>query len=295
MKISGFTFIKNGLSLGYPIKESIESIAPLCDEVVINVGFDNPELNGDDGTEAYLKSHFTDPKFIFLQSYWDPEVSSRGLILSQQTNIALEKCTGDLCLYIQGDEALHEDDYPEIKQKMELMKKHSHIQGLVFNYVHFYGNTNIIKHTRDIYRREVRLIRNNIGIKSHLDAQSFRHEDGSKPHCLLTKARVFHYGWARSEQVMAKKVRAMEKLYHGQDYEVNQYSYQKIWGLRPFTQTHPNVMEEWIKQNKNDLDFSKLKYKVRIKDLGLAITDGIESLTNFRIGEYKSYKLTSVK
>ena len=35
--ISGFTFIKNGISLGYPFVESIQSIAPLCDEVVIMV------------------------------------------------------------------------------------------------------------------------------------------------------------------------------------------------------------------------------------------------------------------
>jgi len=43
--ISGFTFIKHGLNLGYPIKESIESIEPLCDEIIINVGYDDPELN----------------------------------------------------------------------------------------------------------------------------------------------------------------------------------------------------------------------------------------------------------
>jgi len=32
---SGFTFIKDGLNLGYPIKESIQSISDLCDEHVL--------------------------------------------------------------------------------------------------------------------------------------------------------------------------------------------------------------------------------------------------------------------
>ena len=53
--ISGFTFIKNGLSLGYPFKESAESIAPLCDEIIIIVGFNDPDCKKDDGTYEYLQ------------------------------------------------------------------------------------------------------------------------------------------------------------------------------------------------------------------------------------------------
>ncbi len=38
MKISAFTFIKNGQILGYPFIQSINSILPIVDEFVINVG-----------------------------------------------------------------------------------------------------------------------------------------------------------------------------------------------------------------------------------------------------------------
>ena len=81
--ISGITFIKNGLSLGYPIKESVESILPFCDEIIINVGFDNPELTGDDGTWEYLNDTFKGPQFKFLKSWWDPAKRKNGLILRQ--------------------------------------------------------------------------------------------------------------------------------------------------------------------------------------------------------------------
>ena len=67
--ISGFTFIKNGLSLGYPIKESIECIDPICDEIIINIGFDDPECQKDDGTREYLQKHFTGPKYKFIYNY----------------------------------------------------------------------------------------------------------------------------------------------------------------------------------------------------------------------------------
>ncbi len=288
-KISGFTFIKNGLTLGYPIAESIKSIEPLCDEVIINVGFSNPECTDDDGTFSYLTEIFTESKFKFLKSYWDPKIMGQGLILSQQTNIALDACTGDFCQYIQGDEAIHENDLTHIKRGIKELESKPSLNGLIFQYRHFYGNTNILKHTRNTYRREVRLIRNHQGIKSHLDAQGFKNSDGSKVHCLETSARIFHYGWARASQLMDKKVKAFSKLYHGADFEEESFSYQRIWGLKPFQEEHPIVMKQWIEQNKNDIDILALPLQFDWEIFGLAVSDLIESLTGYRMGEYKNF------
>ena len=44
MKVSGFTFVRNAIKYDYPIVEAIQSILPLCDEVIVAVG------NSDDGT-----------------------------------------------------------------------------------------------------------------------------------------------------------------------------------------------------------------------------------------------------
>ena len=90
-QISGFTFIKNGLTLGYPIKESIESIDPICDEVVVNVGYDDPECQKDDGTYDYLRDHFKGDRYVFLKNQWDPTERSNGTVLATQTNLALQK------------------------------------------------------------------------------------------------------------------------------------------------------------------------------------------------------------
>ena len=38
MKVSGFTFIRNGIKYDYPIVEAIKSILPICDEFVVAVG-----------------------------------------------------------------------------------------------------------------------------------------------------------------------------------------------------------------------------------------------------------------
>ena len=50
MKVSGFTFLRNGQKLGYPFVASIRSILPLVDEFVIALG------PCDDGTEKMIRA-----------------------------------------------------------------------------------------------------------------------------------------------------------------------------------------------------------------------------------------------
>ncbi|MBI2522165.1 MAG: hypothetical protein HYV97_17230 [Bdellovibrio sp.] len=291
IKISGFTFIKHGLTLGYPFLESVQSIAPFCDEIIVNVGFDDPELKKDDGTFQHLEKNLLGPKYKILKSYWNPQIKEKGLILSEQTNIALKECQGDYCQYIQGDEAIHENDRPMISDGVSWLDKNSELDGLVFNYLHFYGNIDIIRRTRKVYRREIRLIRNGKNIISWLDAQGFRYHDGSKIPCVQIGASIYHYGWARKEIVMNKKVKTFGKLYHGDQFENPDFTYQRIWGLERFKQTHPQCMQTWIAAHHNPLDIMQLPLSFHIKDLGLVFSDAIEKITGFRLGEYKGYKI----
>ncbi len=289
--ISGFTFIKNGLTLGYCIKESIKSISPICDEIIINVGFDDPNCEKDDGTYAYLRDNFTHKKYIFLKSYWDPNITQDGKILAMQTDIALSKCQGEYCQYIQGDETIHENDLTIINNEVIKMSKNKKINGLVFKYYHLFGNVDTMRFTRKVYRREIRLIRNNLGIKSWKDAQGFRHKDNTKIICKLISARIFHYGWARKENIMEKKISVFDKLYFGNQYKNSSFNYKRLWGVKKFNQTHPCIMQEWINKNKNDIDILRLPIKFELDNFGLAICDFIENMTNYRLGEYKNYKL----
>lgn len=288
--ISGFTFIKNGLTLGYPILESVLSIEAICDEVIINVGFEDPELTIDDGTYKYLTENLLDPKYKFLKSWWDPTIKKSGMILSQQTNIALAACRGDYCQYIQGDECVHEDDLKFILEGVEQMEKDRRIDGLIFNYMHFYGNVDTYKYTRNLYRREVRLIRNHKGIKSWLDAQGFRNGDDTKIKARLIPARIFHYGWARAEQVMKNKVKVFDTFYHEKDRGIKEFQYERNWGLTLFTKTHPRVMKEWIEKNRNPINLMALPLSWGSNLFGLVISDTIEKFTGYRIGEYKNYR-----
>ena len=73
MKVSGFTFIRNGSVLGYPYLESIRSILPVVDEFIVNVGFSS------DDTLEQIKS-IGDPKIRVVESAWNENMHDRGFV-----------------------------------------------------------------------------------------------------------------------------------------------------------------------------------------------------------------------
>lgn len=131
MKISGFTFVRNGFKLGYPVLESLQSLLDICDEVVIAIG------NSDDETEERIKN-LGNPKITIISTIWDETLREGGTILAQQTDIALQHCTGDWLLYLQADEVLHEKDYDVIKQYAHRFLHHPTIEGLLFPIIIFW-------------------------------------------------------------------------------------------------------------------------------------------------------------
>ena len=116
MKVSGFTFLRNGQKLGYPFVASIRSILPLVDEFVIALG------PCDDDTETMLRA-IDDPKIRLIPTQWNEKIRSdysvKGFVYGQQKSIALFNCTGDWAFYLEADEVLHENDLAKIRAAME--------------------------------------------------------------------------------------------------------------------------------------------------------------------------------
>nr|MBT6354497.1 glycosyltransferase [Pelagibacteraceae bacterium] len=112
MKVSAFTFIKNGQILGYPFVQSIQSILPIVDEFVINVG------ESEDDTLVLVQS-IESEKIRIIQSKWNDSMQDRGFVYGQQKMIAQFNCTGDWAFYIEGDEVYHEDDLEKIQFAMQ--------------------------------------------------------------------------------------------------------------------------------------------------------------------------------
>ena len=81
MKISGFTIIKDAVINDYPIEESIRSILPVVDEMIVSIG------TSSDGTEQLIRS-IESEKIKIIHSTWDPVLRQGGKILAVETNKA---------------------------------------------------------------------------------------------------------------------------------------------------------------------------------------------------------------
>lgn len=296
MKVSGFTLVRHGTKFDYPYLESLRSLLPIVDELVINVGI------GEDETLETLKTFARDEgggKVVLFESHWpldDPEKRRGGQILAEQTNLALERCTGDWCIYLQADEVLHEADYSEILGKMKEFAQDSTIDGLLFRYIHFYGSFDVIRRGRGAYRREVRIIKRASGARSVGDAQSFRLTDGEKPRVALLNAAIYHYGWVRPPEVMKEKTFFMDTLYHsgtakaGETATGDNYRYKRIWGLQPFQGTHPEEMKSRIAEKRWSWNLKDSPLEWSLKDFKKIALDLFEGLTDIRLFEYRSYR-----
>lgn len=262
MKISGFTFIKNGDKLYIPTKESILSILPICDEFVIALG----DCDEDDKTEELIAS-INSPKIKIVRTTWDTKKFPKNTEFAHQTDIAKENCTGDWLFYLQCDEAIHEDDLEKIKSTCKSELTNLKVDGFLFKYLHFWGDYNHYHLSHVWYNREIRIVRNLPEIHSWKDAQSFRKFDSwngtfedyqrkegtEKLKVKELDIHVYHYGYVRPPILMTKKRKVSSTSYHGENAsEANSvpdlYDYGPLNKLTKFGGTHPATMSEWMKK-----------------------------------------------
>jgi hypothetical protein len=199
----------------------------------------------------------------------------------------------DWAFYIQADEVVHEKYLPVIRQAMEQYVADKRVEGLLFNYTHFFGSYDYVGASRLWYRHEIRVIRNDKNIRSYRDAQGFR-KDNKKLNVKAINASIYHYGWVKQPKFMQAKVRNFHSLYHDEEWldkhvvKSEEFDYSGIDVLAQFTGTHPTVISERIK-GKNwtfERDLSKNNRKFKEKLLHF-----VEKLTGKRLFEYKNYKI----
>lgn len=299
MKISGFSFARNADMLYYPVAEAIQSILPICDEFIIAVG------RGDDSDRTREKiEKIGSPKIRIIDTVWSEREKLKGRIHGRQTNIALEQCSGDWCFYIQADEVLHERYLPVVKARCAELLDNDKVEGLLFDYKHFWGDYDhyIVSHAW--YPREIRIVRNGRGIGSWGSAQSFR-RNGKKLTVAGSRAEIFHYGWVRPPELMNAKRREFATTHHGAQWVRDHYGempaefdYGSLEKLRVYGDSYPRVMEKRV---------SEMSWRNKLRYKGRSRTRHKHELTKYRIltalerlcggrqlGGFRNYRLLKV-
>jgi hypothetical protein len=289
MKIAGFTIIRNAIKYDYPVVEAINSILILCDEFYVGVG------KSDDDTRKLISS-INSEKIKIIDTVWDDNLREGGKVLSIETNKVFDAIPNDFdwCFYIQSDECVHEIDLNKIKENMSLYKDDQSIDGLLFEYKHFYGHYNYIGIGSVWYKNEIRIIKNNKKIRSYKDAQGFRMINDHKLRVKKTGAFIYHYGWVKPPIAQQAKQKSFHKMWHNDKWIKNNipdkkdFDYGNADLLEIYNGTHPAVFETRIKNAQWNFIYDKRKVKINLK---YKIIFLIEKLSGWRIGENKNYKL----
>ncbi|TDO21427.1 glycosyltransferase family protein [Pedobacter duraquae] len=289
MKIAGFSFIRNAITNDYPIVEAINSILPICDEFVIAVG------KSDDDTLALIRN-IGSSKIKIIETVWEDQLREGGTVFAKETDKAFQAISADTdwAFYIQGDECIHENDLPLIKQEMSTTLHNAAIEGLLLKYNHFYGSYDYLAESRKWYRREIRIVKRKLNISSYKDAQGFR-IDGRKIHVKLINAYVNHYGWVKPPKGLVEKGQNFTTFYN-KDFVKTEvpadvtFDYGNADQLKHFKGTHPQVMQKRIaKLNWTfDKDLTKAKSTHTFRQ---QLLQKIFEYTGIRIGEHKNYIL----
>lgn len=280
--LSGFTIVRNAVRLDYPVVPAIRSLLDVCDEVVVNVG------QSDDGTRE-LVSGIGDPRVRVLDAVWD--ASRGGQTLAAETDRALAACRGPWAFYIQADEVLHEAGAALVLDHIRAAATDARLEGLLVDYLHFYGDVDTIVTNRHWYRREVRVVRLGHEVRSFGDAQGFRVGPAARRvRARPTGAQMFHYGWARRANALADKRAAFQALFteHGAVTAHEPPHLDWTPGLRSFRGAHPRAALEWVAERRGRGPGIGPR-QLRARDFRYYLSGWIEQVTGVRVFEYRNY------
>jgi hypothetical protein len=282
--LSGFTIVRNARRLGYPIVESIRSILPIVDEYVVLVAA------SEDDTRDLVAS-VGDPKVRIIDTDWDMSTDRGARLLADKTNEALDLCEGVWCFYLQADEVVHQRDLPAIAAACARNQDDARVEGLLFDYVHFYGGYSVVATARWAYRREVRIVRRDAGARSVGDAQSFLIGGKRKPRVRPANARIYHYGWVHPAARMRVKRANRAELYRRPELMKNLELRPVLqrYGLRRYHDDHPAVMAAQVRAQNWTFEprFNPRHWNAR--DLKCMLSDLLELVLRYRVGERRKF------
>ncbi len=146
MKISIYTFVKDGLFYDFHVVPMLRQHLALADEIIVNEGYSR------DGTFEAISR--IDPKIKVHQFVWDR--SDPNGWHREFKNQARKLCTGDWCILLDCDEFIPEWEFPRLRRFLETTD--SHIVPVRFT--HFYGNYRV-------YLAKPRAVTPSTGLRIH--------------------------------------------------------------------------------------------------------------------------------
>lgn len=239
--ISGFTIARNVVKLKYPILECLTAMRPMTDEIV--VGYD-PYT--DDGTHELMVKLSEDLDLRLFESKWDMENFEKGTELGIQTDKTMEQLRGDWQLYVQLDEAFHEDDADLIRAATA---QPSDVTGVDFIRAYFFGNLHTIR--KDWSVQITRLTRAGTHTYADFDGMNCKLLRGRHEFC--KNVWMYHYSRIGDADEISLRLRNLDGFYHADETlvpkdELTPYDFKtRQWDNFSKVETPPEVDTTFVK------------------------------------------------
>lgn len=255
ISLGGNVCIRNGIELDYCFKQAIESLLPVCDEVIVCDG------ESTDGTQEYIRGWMTrEPKIKLCVYPWKHPKGDIDFWVDW-LNFAREHVRCDYTIQLDADEVLHEDSYPAIKSFTDWLVPPVQPFSIWCDRLNFWADhRHLIPQGHCCSSRVVRLGPQNVWMPS----------DGPHPRGAqmigmardwFEPIRIFHYGFLRHTEAFFKKARAIEGYFFAGTFDPRMA---KVEGdpqwmkeikdvewtskLIPYNGTHPAVAHRWLEQ-----------------------------------------------
>lgn len=178
--LSGFIVLQNSDVDRYPVVEAIESVAQLCDEIVLLL----PDA------DAFAKQVLREIHHEHLHSFYENSTASHV----EQVLFAISQCRGDWLFHLQPDEVLHDEYLPIIRNALDTCAKDVNIDALILSHRHFFGSYRFCHPASKIfYEKEIRLVKKRSNVVPTNDGRTVLRADGMQLVSIEIDAEMYHY------------------------------------------------------------------------------------------------------
>jgi glycosyltransferase involved in cell wall biosynthesis len=204
MKLSIYTFVKDGLFYDFHVAAMLRHHLALADEIIVNEGYST------DGTFEAIRD--IDPKVQVHRFHWDqsdPNGWHRGF-----KNQARRLCTGDWCILLDCDEFIPEWEFTRLRTFLATTEK----LLVQVRFVHFYGNYRVyLARQRQIVPvTGVRIHRNLPEVEVWGDGANVRVHGRENEAAIVAEETfdVHHFGNVRNPARLRQKWRVQAKQHN---------------------------------------------------------------------------------
>jgi len=255
--LGGSIFVRDAVRLDYCLEAAINSLAPVCDELVAL------DCGSTDGTVDLLRALAAQHPHLHVHTGHPWEVGDNYLRLALHANAARELLDTRWHFMIQADEVLHEASYPKLREAVAadgwgattFRVRRVNLYGDVGRCVRYDSSA---KPCSDMPTRLALSTYPAVG-----DAESIVESDGPDL-SMVGHITLFHYGFVRAGEALIDKTIEMQSWFHGPGATVDErvlrmraertgFRYADIIGdheLMPIPIGHPVAARPWVEAHR---------------------------------------------